>query len=47
MLICLKKWEIIKHKNLLSHIKMNIEVQMFGNYETEKHKFSRYESPIF
>ena len=39
MLICLKKWEIIKHKNF--------KVQMFGNYETEKHKFSRYESPIF
>ena len=35
-----KKWNIIKHKNLLSRIKMCKEIT-FGNVEIEKSKFHR------
>ena len=31
-----KKQNIIKHKNLLSHIKMDKEILTFGNIKTEK-----------
>ena len=31
-----KKWNIIKHKNLLSHIKMGTKILTFGNIEIEK-----------
>ena len=37
--IDLKKWSIIKHKNLLSHIKIGKEILMFGDIEIEKNKF--------
>ena len=36
MLIEPKKWKIIKHKNLLSHIKMDKEILTFGDIEIEK-----------
>ena len=39
MLIWPKKQNIIKHKNLLSQIKMGKEILMFGNIEIEKNKF--------
>ena len=39
MLIGLKKAEIIKHKNLLSHIKMGREILTFEYIEIEKNKF--------
>ena len=42
-----KKRNIIKHKNLLPHIKMGKEILMFGNIEIEKNKFYRHENPIF
>ena len=42
-----KKRNIIKHKNLLPHIKMGKEILMFGNTEIEKNKFYRHENPIF
>ena len=42
-----KKWNIIKHKGLLSHIKMGKEILSFGEIEMEKHIFYRYKSPIF
>ena len=49
-----KKWNIIKHKSLLSHIKMGKEILMFGNVEIDikldllnNIKFYRYKSPIF
>ena len=35
-------WNIIKHTNLLSHIKMSKEIIAFGDIEIEKHKFYRY-----
>ena len=31
-----RKWKIIKHKNLLSHIKMGKEILTFGDIEIEK-----------
>ena len=34
-----KKQSIIKHKNLLSHIKIGIEILTFGDIEIEKNKF--------
>ena len=42
-----KKQNIIKHKNLLSHIKMGKEILTFGHIEIEKDKCYRYKSPIF
>ena len=42
-----KKRNIIKHKNLLSHIKMSEKILMFGDIETEKNKFYRHKSSIF
>ena len=37
----------IKHKNLLSHIKMVKEIIMCDDIELGTHKFHRYKSPIF
>ena len=42
-----KKWNIIKHKNLLSHIKMCKEILMFANIEIENKKFYCKKTPIF
>ena len=39
-----KKQNIIKHKKLLSDLKMNKEVITFGDIETEKNKFDRHKS---
>ena len=36
MLIWPKKQNIVKHKHLLSHIKMGKEILTFGNTEVEK-----------
>ena len=33
-----KKWNIIKHKNLLSHIKNSKEILTFGDIEIKKKK---------
>ena len=38
---------MIKHKNLLSHIKVGKVILMFSDIETEKHKFYHYKSLIF
>ena len=38
---------IIKHKNLLSHIKMGKEILTFGDIEIEKNKFYCHKCPIF
>ena len=42
-----KKWNIIKHKNLWSHIKMNKEILTFGDIDVEEDKFYWHKSPIF
>ena len=42
-----KKRNIIKHKTLLSHIKMGIEILTFGDIEVEKNKFYHNKTPIF
>ena len=42
-----KKQNIIKYKNLLSHIKMGKENIAFGDIEIEKHKFCSNKSSIF
>ena len=42
-----KKENIIKHKNLLSHVKIGREILTFRDIELEKNKFYRYKSPIF
>ena len=34
-----KKWNIIKHKNLLSRIKMGKDTLTFGDIEIDKNKF--------
>ena len=34
-----KKWNIIKHKNLLSLLKMGKEILTFGDIEIAKNKF--------
>ena len=39
-----KKWNIMKHKKLLSHIKKGEEIITFRDIETEKHKFYRDKS---
>ena len=41
-----KKWDIVKYKNLLSHIKMSKDVLPFGNIEIEKNKFHHNKTPI-
>ena len=40
-------WNIIKHKNLLSHLNTGKEILMFRDIEIDKNKFYRYKSPIF
>ena len=42
-----KKWNILKHKNLLSNIKMSKEILTFGDNEIEKNKFYCNKTPIF
>ena len=42
-----KKRNIIKHKNVLSHIKMGKEVFTFDSIEIEKNKFCRDKTAIF
>ena len=42
-----KKWNIIKHKNLLSYIKMGKEILMFQDIEIEKNKFHHNKMPVF
>ena len=42
-----KKGNTIKHKNLLSHIKICKEVTTFGDIEVEKRKFHCYRNPFF
>ena len=37
-----KKWNIIKHKSLLSHTKMGKEIIMFGDTEVQKYKFFKW-----
>ena len=46
MLIWPKRWNITKHKNLLSHIKVGKEILTFGDIEIEKNKFYRSKIPI-
>ena len=41
-----KKWNIIKHKNLLSRIKMGEEILTFGDIEIEKKNYCN-KTPIF
>ena len=42
-----KKEKIIKHKKLLSHIKVSKEILTFGNIEIEKDNYYRNKTPIF
>ena len=42
-----KTQKIIKHKNLLPHLKIDKEILTFGDLEHEKIKFYRHEIPIF
>ena len=42
-----KKRNIIKHKSLLSHIKISQEILTFRNNEIETHKSYRHKNPIF
>ena len=42
-----KNRNIINHKNLLSHLKMDNEIIKSGDTEIKKHKFHCYKSPIF
>ena len=42
-----EKAEHLKHKNILSHIKLDEEIITFGDIETEKHEFHHYKNPIF
>ena len=37
----------MKHRNLLSHTKMDKEILIFADIEIPKNKFYRYKSPIF
>ena len=41
-----KSEKFLKHKNLLSHIKMGKEILTFGNIEIEKSKFYRHKNPV-
>ena len=36
----------MKHKNMLSHIKMGKLILKFSDTEIAKHKFCRYNSPL-
>ena len=47
MLIWPKNQNIIKHKNLLSLIKLGKEILMFADIEIEKNTFYRNKTPIF
>ena len=38
---------VIKHKNLLSHRKMDEEIITFVDIEIEKHKFQHYQNNFF
>ena len=38
----MKKHNTVKYKKLFSHIKMGKKKKTFGDIETEKHKFYRY-----
>ena len=42
-----KKQNIIKHRNLLSHIKMNKETLRFASTEMKKNIFYCHKSPFF
>ena len=42
-----KKRNIIRHKNLFSHIKIGNKNSTFGDIKIEKNKFYRSQSPIF
>ena len=42
-----KSGTFIKHKNLLSHIKMGKEILTFGNIETEENKFYHNKTLLF
>ena len=46
MLIWPKRWNIVKHKNLLSHMKVGKEILTFGDIEIEKNKFYHSKIPI-
>ena len=39
-------WNIIKHENLLSYIKIGKEILTFGDIEIEKKKFYRNKIPV-
>ena len=41
------KRNIVKHKNLLSHIKMGKNILTFSDIEIERNNFYRHEGPIF
>ena len=41
-----KSETFLKHKNLLSHIKMGKEILMFGNTEIKKNKLYRHKTPV-
>ena len=41
------KWNIIKHKDLVSRIKMGKEILKLGDIDIEKNKFYCQKSPIF
>ena len=47
MLICQKKLKIIKHKNVLLHIKISKEILTFLNIEIGKNNFFHNKAPIF
>ena len=42
-----EKQNIIKHKNVLPHIKLGKEISAFGDIEIEKNKFYRNKTPVF
>ena len=42
-----RKQRIIKHKNLLSHIKMDKDILTFSEIQIEKIKFYHHKSPVF
>ena len=40
------KWNIIKRKSLLTHIKKGQEILTFSDIEIDKNKFYYYKSPV-
>ena len=42
-----KKQNIVKHKNLLSDLKMEKEILTFGDIETGKNNFTAIKVPFF